>query len=84
MSELNFNSFVEDPAKLKALTRRVFLGVVGGVAASASFASRAEASASQATVAASDLSELPKAPAPEDERAWEAVASQFLIRDGLM
>ena len=32
MSELNFNSFVEDPAKLKALTRRVFLGVVGGVA----------------------------------------------------
>ena len=57
---------------------------MGGVAASASFASRAEASASQATVAASGLSGLPKAPAPEDERAWEAVASQFLIRDGLM
>ena len=57
---------------------------MGGVAASAFFASRAEASASQATVAASGLSGLPKAPAPEDERAWEAVASQFLIRDGLM
>ena len=57
---------------------------MGGVAASASFASRAEASASQATVAASGLSGLPEAPAPEDERAWEAVASQFLIRDGLM
>jgi len=87
MSELNFNSLVEDPVKLRTLSRRVFLGVVGGAAASAPFAdfsSVAKASASQAAAAASGLTGLAKAPAPDDERAWEAVASQFLIRDGLI
>ena len=84
MSELNFNPSVEDPEKLKTLSRRGFLGVVGG-AASASLLAGAEASASQAVaIAASDLSALPKAPAPNDEGAWETVASQFLLRDGLI
>ena len=84
MGELNFDSLVEDPRKLKTLSRRVFLGVVGGAAASAPFAPLLDASASQAAVAASGLSAFAKAPAPDDERAWEAVASQFLLRDGLM
>ena len=83
MSELNFNPLVEDPEKLKTLSRRGFLGVVGG-AASASLLAGADARASQAAVAAPDLSALPKAPAPNDERAWEKVASQFLLRDGLI
>ena len=85
MSELNFNPLVEDPEKLKTLSRRGFLGLVGGAAAAASFSSPADARAFQAVaMAASDLSALPKAPAPDDERAWETVASQFLLRDGLI
>lgn len=84
MSELNFNALVEDPEKLKTLSRRGFLGLVGGAAAAGSFSSPAHASATQAAVAAPDLSALPKAPAPDDEGAWETVASQFLLRDGLM
>ena len=84
MGELNFDSLVEDPRKLKTLSRRVFLGVVGGAAASAPFAPLLDTSASQAAVAAPGLSAFAKAPAPDDERAWEAVASQCLLRDGLM
>ena len=84
MSELNFNPVVEDPEKLKTLSRRGFFGLVGGAAAAASFSSPADARAFQAVaMAGSDLSALPQAPAPDDEPAWETVASQFLLRDGL-
>ncbi len=84
MSELNFNPLVEDPEKLKSLSRRGFLGLVGGAAAAASFSSPADAGAFQAVaMAASDLGALPQAPAADDERAWETVASQFLLKDGL-
>jgi selenocysteine lyase/cysteine desulfurase len=66
------------------VSRRGFLGLVGG-AASASLLTGVDASASQgAVMASSELSALPKAPAPDDEAAWEKVASQFLIRDGLI
>ncbi len=83
MSELNFNPLVEDRERLKTLSRRGFLGVVGG-AASASLLAGAEVGATQAAVVAPELTALPKAPAADNERAWESVASQFLLRDGLI
>ena len=43
-----------------------------------------DAAAETSVIAAADLSALPKAPAPNDEGAWEKVASQFLLRDGLI
>ncbi len=84
MSELNFNPLVEDPVKLKTLSRRRFFGLAGGAAASVALIPGVGSSESQAAVAVSDLNALPKAPAPDDERAWEEVASQFLLRDGLI
>ena len=83
MNEINFDPSVEDPEQLKTLTRRIFLGLVGGAAASAPFlASGAQTTAAPAT--SSDLRSLPRSPAPDDERAWEQVASQFLLREGLL
>lgn len=84
MTELNFNPVVEDLEQLKALSRRKFFGVVGGAAAATALIPGTGASASQAAAVSSDLSALPKAPAPDDERAWETVASAFLIRKGLI
>jgi isopenicillin-N epimerase len=77
---LNFDLRFEDPQELRRLTRRGFLGhLLGGAAGVAflSFGARAFAaptpsSHSPGTGAASD-----------DERYWEFVASQFLLRKGL-
>jgi selenocysteine lyase/cysteine desulfurase len=84
MSELNFNPLVEDPEQLKSLSRRKFFGVVSGAAAGSVLVPGIGASASRAVEVTSDLSTLPQAPAPDDERAWESVASQFLLRKGLI
>ena len=80
-SILNFDPRFEDPHELRRLTRRGFLGrLLGGAAAGAaflSFGSQAFASPAPAR------NNLGTGAAPDDERYWEFVASQFLLRQGL-
>jgi selenocysteine lyase/cysteine desulfurase len=81
----NFDPQVEDPEELKRLTRRSFFGLVGGAAAGLSLASVGPASLAEAEVTTNvpDLNKLPAAPTPNDEKAWETIASEFLLRRGL-
>ena len=83
----NFDPEVEDPEQLKALSRRSFFGLVGGAAAGLSLASAgasALAAGAEVTTRVPDLNMVPSAPAPNDEKAWEKIASEFLLRPGLM
>jgi len=82
----NFDPRVEDPEALKRLSRRSFFGLVGGAAAGLSLASAGRppfAEAAEITTTVPDLASLPAAPAPSDERAWEKIAGEFLLRPGL-
>ncbi len=86
MSELNFDPRVEDPRKLRDVSRRGFLGLVSGAAAGlplAGCAVPAETVAETADDAIPTLESTPRAPAPDDSSAWDVVAGDFLIRDGL-
>jgi selenocysteine lyase/cysteine desulfurase len=74
---LNFDPRFEDPRELRRLSRRGFLGRLLGSAAFLSFGSKVFASP------APSLSGLGPGAAPDDERYWELVASQFLLRKGL-
>ncbi len=78
---LNFDPRYEDLHALRRLTRRGFLGrVLSSATAGAallSFGSRAFAAS------ASMQSGPGTGAAPDDERYWELVASQFLLRKGL-
>lgn len=78
---LNFDPRFEDPRQLRLLTRRGFLGrLLAGTAASTAFlAFGAKAFAAPAPA----LGDLSTSAAPDDERFWELVASQFLLRKGL-
>ena len=80
-SSLNFDSRFEDPEKLKALSRRGFMGrLMGGVAAGAAILSfKSKASAKPIPVPAEG--EIPEA---DDEAYWQWVTEQFLLRDGLI
>lgn len=80
-TQRNFDPHVEDPQALSRLSRRGFLGsLIGGMTAGAavlSFGTKALAlTASAATMPG-------KGAAPDDERYWEFVASQFLLRPGI-
>ncbi len=74
---LNFDPRFEDPRELRRLTRRGFLGGLLGSAAFLSFGANVFA------LPAPSLSSLSTGAAPDDERYWEFVASQFLLRKGL-
>lgn len=80
-TQRNFDPRVEDPQALARLSRRGFLGsLLGGVTAGAallSFGPKAFA------LAAPSTSSPGKGAAPDDERYWEFVASQFLLRKGI-
>src|SRR5262245_37184228 len=78
---LNFDPRCEDPRQLRLLTRRGFLGrLLAGTATGAallSFGSNVFATP------APSLGDFGTSAAPDDERFWELVASQFLLRKGL-
>jgi selenocysteine lyase/cysteine desulfurase len=78
---LNFDPRYEDPRLLKGMSRRGFLGrVLGSSAAGAAFLSfGAKAFAFSEPARQS----TPPGATPEDERYWEFVASQFLLRPGV-
>ncbi|SVE35227.1 uncharacterized protein METZ01_LOCUS488081, partial [marine metagenome] len=80
-SSLNFDPRFEDPEKLKALSRRGFMGrLIGGVAAGAALLSfKSRASAKPIPVPAEG-----EIPAADDEAYWQWVTEQFLLRDGLI
>ena len=87
LDSFNFDPWVEDPELLKTLTRRSFFGLVGGAAAGLSLTpsgAMAFAALPEVTTLVPDLASLPAAPAPHDEVAWEKIASEFLLRPGLM
>ncbi len=78
--DLNFDPRFEDPKELAALNRRGFLGrVLGGALAGSALLSWGAKSA----FAAEDMNEMGMAAAPDDERFWELVTKQFLIRKDL-
>ena len=78
---LNFDSRFEDPRALRRLTRRGFLGrLLGGTVAGALLLS---SRTSAATSPVPSLTGLSTGAPPDDERSWESVASQFLLRKGL-
>jgi isopenicillin-N epimerase len=76
---LNFDPRFEDPEKLKALSRRGFMGrLAGGVAAGAALLSlRSKASAAPRPA---DDDNIPEA---DDEGYWQWVTEQFMLQDGL-
>ena len=83
----NFDPRVEDPEALRRLSRRGFFGLVGGAAAGLSLASPGRplsAAETEITTTVPSLASLPAAPAPNDETAWEKIASEFLLRPGLI
>ena len=76
----NFDPRFEDPTELAALNRRGFLGrVLGGALAGSALLSLSAKSA----FAAEDMNDMGMAAAPDDERFWELVTKQFLIRKDL-
>ncbi len=78
---VNFDLRFEDPQELRRLTRRGFLGrLLGGAAAGAAFLSFG---AKAFALPAPSLNGPGTGAAPDDERYWEFVASQFLLRKGL-
>jgi len=76
-SLLNFDPRFEDPRELQRLTRRGFLSGLLGSAAFLSFGSKVFASP------VPSLGGVGTGAAPAEERYWEFVASQFLLRKGL-
>jgi selenocysteine lyase/cysteine desulfurase len=78
---LNFDPRCEDLRELQRLTRRSFLGrfLSGAMAGTAFLSLDTKASALQPA----SLSSLSVGAEPDDERYWEAVARQFLLRNGL-
>jgi len=78
---LNFDLRFEDLRELQRLTRRGFLGsLLGGAAAGAAFLSFG---AKAFALPVPSLNGPGTGAAPDDERYWEFVASQFLLRKGL-
>ena len=78
---VNFDLRFEDPQELRRLTRRGFLGrLLGGAAAVAAFLSFG---AKAFALPVPSLNGPGTGAAPDDERYWEFVASQFLLRKGL-
>ncbi len=77
---LNFDLRFEDLRELRGLTRRGFLGRLLGSAAGAAFLSVGSRAFALPTPSSSGLG---PGVAPDDERYWEFVASQFLLRKGL-
>ena len=77
-----FDPRVEDPHALRQLSRRGFLGGLIGSAAWGStllsFGTRAMAAAPVPLIG-----QLSPEAAPDNERYWEGVASQFLLRKGV-
>ena len=78
----HFDPRVEDPHALRQLSRRGFLGGLIGSAALGSallsFGTRA-----RAATPVSSIGQLQPGAAPDNERYWEGVASQFLLRKGV-
>ncbi len=74
----NFDWQYEDPEKLKALSRRGFIGrIAGGLAAGTALLSLAGDARSKPPVPADE------APDPDDVAYWNWVADQFLVREGV-
>ena len=75
---INFDPRFEDPEKLKALTRRGFLGrVMGGIAAGTALMTLTGRKATAAPIPADEPAE------PNDVGYWNWVADQFVIRDDI-
>ncbi|HCQ01997.1 MAG TPA: hypothetical protein DIT99_15490 [Candidatus Latescibacteria bacterium] len=75
---INFDPRFEDPEKLKALTRRGFLGrVMGGIAAGTALMTLTGRKATAAPLPADEPAE------PNDVGYWNWVADQFVIRDDI-
>ncbi len=78
---LNINPRIEDPDKLKPLSRRGFIGrLVGGVAGATAFLSMSPKSYG---APAEEMFDMAGGAPADDETYWEGVADQFLIRKGV-
>jgi selenocysteine lyase/cysteine desulfurase len=85
-SGFTFDPRVEDPEELRKISRRAFFGIMGVAAAGTTLIScqpGESESVANPDAAMPTLASLPAAPGPEDEKAWETIAGQFLIRQGL-
>ena len=86
-STMNFDPSTEDADELRRISRRKFLGVLGvATAASATLVPcmpGGTGAIATADAAMPDLASLPKPSGPQDEKAWETIAGQFLIRPGM-
>ena len=71
---LNFDPQFIDPQALRKLSRRGFLGCLLGGGAALAFSSNAFAASPRTQ------SRLERGAAPDDERYWELVASEFVLR----
>src|SRR5262249_20906000 len=78
---LNFDPRWEDPRQLRLLTRRGFLGrLLAGTATGAALLSLG---GNGFAAPAPPLGDVRSGVAPDDERFWELVAGEFLLRKGL-
>ena len=78
---LNIDPRIEDPDKLKPLSRRGFIGrLVGGVAGATAFLSMSPKSYG---APAEEMFDMAGGAPADDETYWEGVADQFLIRKGV-
>lgn len=78
---VNFDPYFEDPRSLACLSRRGFLGrLLGSVTASAAYLSLGSV---VQVLAEPPRVKLGIGAAPDDERYWEFVAGQFLLRKGI-
>ena len=78
---LNFDPRIEDPRALRRLTRRGFLaGLFSGMTAGTVFLS---SGAKAFAVSATSSKKIGPGAAPDDERYWELVASEFLLRKNI-
>lgn len=74
----NFDPKFEDPDKLKALSRRGFIGrIAGGLAAGTALLSTAGKARAKPPMPEDHL------PEPDDVAYWNWVADQYIIRDGV-
>ena len=73
---INFDPKFEDPEKLKALTRRGFMGrLMGGIAAGTALMTLTGSKAKAAPQMAGEMTK------PDDVGYWNWVADQFIVRD---
>jgi selenocysteine lyase/cysteine desulfurase len=78
---LNFDSRYEDPRALRRLTRRGFLGGLLGATAAGTVFRPFRVSATTSSIPS--VGGLNTGAAPDNERYWEFVAGQFLLRKGV-